>query len=150
MTDDAAATAASGDWVRINFRLSLADGTLVDGSDEDGPMEFVLGDGQSMLPALEAVIIGMAVNEQRIQTLSPEQAYGLPDPTLTHEFPRSSFPDEVALEPGVVMSFTGVGDEPIAGTIVAIDEDSVQVDLNHPLAGHTVTFEVELAALAEK
>ena len=149
MVDGTQPTAASGDWVRLRFRLMLADGTLVDGSDEDGPMEFVLGD-QSLLPALETVIIGMAVGEQRIQVLLPEQAYGMPAPNLIHEFPRDSFPDDTALEPGVVMSFSGAGDEPIAGTIVDIDTHSVRVDLNHPLAGHTITFEVELAKLAKK
>lgn len=113
-------------------------------------MEFVIGDGESLLPALEAVVIGLAVGEQRVQVLPPEQAFGMPDPGLTHEFPRSHFADDVALQAGMVMSFTGAGDEPIAGTIVAIDENSVQVDLNHPLAGHTITFEVELAALAER
>ena len=143
------AKAAHGDWVRIRFRLMLADGTVVDGSEEDGPMEFVIGD-QSLLPALEDVIIGMAVGEQRIEILPPELAYGMPDANLTHEFPRSSFPDDDALAPGVVMSFSGAGDEPIAGTIVDIDKDSVRVDLNHPLAGYTITFEVELAALAEQ
>ena len=149
MVDDVQPTAASGDWVRVHFRLMLADGTLVEGSDADGPMEFVLGD-QSLLPALEAVIIGMVVGEQRIQILPPEQAYGPPVPNLVHEFPRDSFSDDVTLEPGVVMSFSGVGDEPIAGTIVDIDTHSVRVDLNHPLAGHTITFDVELAELAKK
>ena len=149
MSDTNPPTAAEGDRVRIRFRLMLADGTLVDGSDEDGPMEFVIGD-QSLLPALEAVVVGMAVGDQRIQILPPEQAYGMPDAGLSHEFPLDSFADPAALDPGTVMSFSGAGDEPIAGTIVDITTDSVLVDLNHPLAGRTVTFEVELAALAKK
>jgi len=139
---------ADGDSIRINFRLTLEDGTLVDGSDEDGPMAFTVGDG-SLLPALESVIIGMVPGERRVRILSPEQGFGLPDPALMHEFPRASFPEDAALEPGVVMSFSGAGDEEIAGTIVAIENDRVQVDLNHPLTGHTVQFEVELAAPAE-
>ena len=148
MTDNTPPVATVGDWVRIHFRLMLADGTLVEGSDEDGPMEFVIGDGKSLLPALEAVIIGMAVGEQRTQVLPPEQAYGLPEADLTHQFPRSSFPDDTELDPGMVLSFSGAGDEPIAGTIVDIKDHIVRVDLNHPLAGHTIIFEVELAALA--
>jgi FKBP-type peptidyl-prolyl cis-trans isomerase SlpA len=148
MSETDVLTAANGDRVGIRFRLSLADGTLVEHSDDDGPMEFVIGD-QSLLPALENVVIGMCIGEQRVAVLPPEQAFGTADPGLTHQFPRSSFADDIALQPGLVMSFNGAGDEPIAGTIVEAGLDIVTVDLNHPLAGHTLKFEVELADLAK-
>ena len=143
MPDFRSAAVAVGDRGLINFRLTLEDGTLVDSSDEDGPMEFVIGDG-TLLSALDSVIVGMGPGERRVRILPPEQGFGPTDPGLHHDFPRDDFPPDMPLEPGVVMSFRGVGDQEVAGTIVSVEDDRVQVDLNHPLAGHTVRFEVEL------
>jgi len=138
---------ARGDRVRINYCLTLEDDTVVDSSEEGGPMELVMGDG-SLLPALESVIMGMLPGGKRVRVLPPKQGFGLSDAQLVHEFPRDSFAPDVIPQPGLVMSFDGAGDEPIAGTIIGMDSERVRVDLNHPLAGHTVTFAVELAPAA--
>ena len=134
----------AGDHIRIQYRLTLQDGTLVDSSDDDGPLELVVGDG-TLHPGLEETLIGIMPGERRVRVIPPEQGFGFSDPDLHHHFARDEFPDGVDPVPGLVMSFTVAGGEEIPGTVTALDDDRVEVDLNHPLAGHSVCFEVELA-----
>lgn len=142
--DAGSAPVQPGDRIRIVYRLTLSDGTLVDSSDDDGPLQLVVGDG-TLHPCLEAAVIGLTRGEVREQLIPPEHGYGMPQPELHHRFARDQFPAEVEPEAGLVMSFAVEGGEEIPGTIVSVDDDGVEVDLNHPLAGHTVCFRVELA-----
>ncbi|MFC0337918.1 FKBP-type peptidyl-prolyl cis-trans isomerase SlpA [Kushneria avicenniae] len=128
----------------IHFTLRLEDGTEVDTTRGKRPAEFVFGDG-NLPPGFEKPIRGMHPGETRVSEVTPEHAFGPWNPQNVQKLKRSDFEDQEALEEGVVMSFadpTGGGELP--GVIRSVDEQQVEVDFNHPLAGRTLTFEVEV------
>ncbi len=132
-----------GSEVLMHFTLALADGTVVDGSEQGGPLRFVAGDG-TLETGLEELLYGMRAGDKACFNLAPGQAFGEPDPTNVHSMPRSEFPADMALQEGAVVEFTTPGGAAVPGTVLELAEDSVMVDFNHPLAGRQLTFEVEI------
>lgn len=137
---------AAGSRVRLHYTLSLADGTIVDDTSMDEPLLFTVGDG-TLLPGLEACLLGMVMGQRGSYVLTPEQGYGYPDPDNIHDLPRDDFPADPAIEPGAILSFATPAGDDIPGTVLAMDEARVTVDFNHPLAGHTLRFAVEILSL---
>jgi FKBP-type peptidyl-prolyl cis-trans isomerase SlpA len=138
-----------GSAVRVAYTLSLADGTEVDCATREEPFEFVVGDG-SWIAGLEAVLLGMVVGERQHYLIAAEEAFGLPDPHQLHTMPRSAFAAAWAgerLEPGLVISFEAPSGDLVPATIVALREEEVDVDFNHPLAGRDLQFDVELLSV---
>ncbi|VAX07639.1 FKBP-type peptidyl-prolyl cis-trans isomerase SlpA [hydrothermal vent metagenome] len=132
--------------VVINFTLTLADGTVVDASEENEPMQLRMGDG-SLIDGLEQTLYGMKVGDHQCVSINPRDGFGFPDETNFHEMSRSEFDQDINLEPGLIIGFsTPAGDE-IPGTIKEIKGDTVLVDFNHPLAGHEIIFEVEVLSV---
>jgi len=132
--------------VGINYRLSLDDGTEVDSTDERGPLEYLHGHG-NLIPGLENALDGLEVGAELAVSFPPEQAYGDHDPerivTVTRE--QLGFDPEVGT---VVAARLPDGREQHL-MIAGIEGDSVTLDGNHPLAGQTLHFEVEVASLRE-
>lgn len=143
MTDDRALI-EPGSRVRLQFSLRLEDGTEVDGTVEGEPMEFVMGDG-SISSGLEMALLGMRAGDHETVVIGPQlSGFGDRSEEAVQTLPRSDFPHDMDLEPGLIVAFeTPTGDE-VPGAIRAVDEQHVTVDLNHPLAGHELTFEVEI------
>lgn len=132
-----------GSSVTMHFSLALADGMQIESSFEDQPVEFVLGDG-SLDKGLELALIGLRAGEHQKLTLMPGQAFGERDESAIQTLPTSRFPADMDLEVGQIIGFTGENGEEIAAAIVAIEDEEVTVDFNHPLAGREIDFEVEI------
>lgn len=132
--------------VVMHFTLSLADGTLVETSRQGEPLCFTLGD-ETLIPGLEQVLHGHRAGEQLCRTLQPQEAFGFADLDNSHTLALSDFPATLSLEPGVVIGFDTPSGENVPGTIQAVEGDEVLVDFNHPLAGHAVTFAVDILAV---
>lgn len=112
------------------------------GTEPDQPIGFIVGD-KHMLQACEKQLIGMTTGDKATIWLLPKEAFGEYDSTKRQHVPKSSFPAGVSLEPGMFFqakSATG----PVAFTIVSIEEDSLLIDLNHPLAGKRIRLEIEV------
>ncbi|MBO0613028.1 FKBP-type peptidyl-prolyl cis-trans isomerase [Thiothrix fructosivorans] len=126
-----------------HYRLYLADGHLVEASeDPDGDM---LQLGQSDIhPNLEAALIGLPQGEKTRLIIMADQAFGYPDPDAIQTVPRTDFPASMTLVVGQIIGFTLPSGQEIPGKILAIHADTVQVDFNHPLAGHHLSFELEI------
>ncbi len=129
--------------VTMYFTLKLEDGTIADATENEETMLFVMGDG-SMIPGLERSLYGLHIGEKQNVRIGPEDAFGLRDPENIRKMKREEFPAEMALEPGVVIEFDTPDGESIAGMITEVQTDNVSVDFNHPLAGHEITFDVEI------
>ncbi len=143
-SDGAGLVADDNMTIAIHFTLRLEDGTEVDTTRGKRQAEFVFGDG-NLPPGFEKPIRGMRVGETRVSQVSPEHAFGPWNPQNVQMLKRADFDDQQVLEEGVVMSFadpTGGGELP--GVIKSVDERQVEVDFNHPLAGRTLSFEVEV------
>lgn len=137
----------AGSSVLIEYTLALEDGTVVESTAGTDPLRFCLGDG-TLIEGLEAVLIGMKVGERQCVQLDPREAFGFPDETNVHMLTRDKFPADMPLEKDLIIGFTTpMGDE-VPGRIMELPDDNlVIVDFNHPLAGHTITFDVEVKAI---
>jgi FKBP-type peptidyl-prolyl cis-trans isomerase SlpA len=95
-------------------------------------------------PASSWRFYGLRPGDAQRLVLHPEQAFGVRDPAKIHHLPRAVFADDLSLDPGIIIGFTGTGGEEIPGTVLSVTDAAVEVDFNHPLAGHAVTFDVEI------
>jgi peptidylprolyl isomerase len=111
-------------------------------------VEFKVGEGQ-MIKGFEEAVMGMQLNEKKTFTLSPEEAYGERDESYTHEFPTAEIPPEVVPEVGQTLALTSPEGHHIPARIVAVDEETVTFDLNHPLAGESLTFDIQIMSISE-
>lgn len=133
----------NGCHVSIKFSLQLGDGTLVDQTEGDETLDFTLGDG-TLLPAMEELIMELEQGEKSNFIVGPMDAYGMPDEDNIHTLPRSDFADASVLAKDNIIEFNTPGGDAVAGQIIELNDDSVKVDFNHPLAGHTLMFTVDL------
>lgn len=132
-----------GSEVLMHFSLSLKDGTLADGSIEDEPLSFKMGDG-TLIEGLEMVLYGLKKGDTQTLEIEPRDSFGFPDDENIHEMSRDEFATELEIKEGVIISFSTPSGDEIPGTIINVGEEIVKVDFNHPLAGHTVQFFVEI------
>ena len=75
-------------------------------------------------------------------SVSPEQAFGMPNDSNVQELERDQFDADMELEPGLIFSFADAAGGEVPGLVIEFDEESVTVDFNHPLAGRTILFDV--------
>ena len=128
--------------VTLHFTLKLEDGTVVDSTHDKAPATFQVGDG-NLPPGFEHPLKGLVPGESGSFEITPEHAFGQHNPQNVQRLKREDFDDE-ALEVGTVMSFADPGGGELPGVISAIEDKQVDVDFNHPLAGRTLTFEVDV------
>ena len=118
---------------------------VFDSSLEREPLTFLVGHGQ-MIPGFEAEILGAVVGEKRTFTLEPDRAYGPRQEEAVMQRSKAEFPENVDLEVG--MRFQAeVGGMPTPVEITGIEGDVVTVDFNHPMAGKTLTFDIEIMSI---
>lgn len=139
--------ATNGDTVHVHYTGTLDDGTIFDSSVERAPLEVTLGAGQ-VIPGFEEALFGMTEGDKKSVTLAPEAAYGAHNPQMVHEVERARIPPEVSLEPGIVLQAEDGNGNQLQFTVVALDDENVTLDANHPLAGKALTFAMELVGFA--
>ena len=127
--------------VSLEYRLHLGDGKTIDESEPGKPLAYLHGRGQ-IVPGLEGQLEGMSGGESKQVVVTPAQGYGEHDSRGLQTVPRAMFPPDAPLQPGTTISAQTEGGEVIPITIRELKEDSVVVDLNHPLAGKTLHFDV--------
>jgi len=137
------AEAKSGDTVKIHFTGKLQDETVIETSKDRDPLEFKIGDG-NVIPGLEQGVIGMAAGDKKTIAISPEDAFGQPQEDLVVDMKKSEFPKDVELAAGVYLNIESSDGKEFKAKVVEIKEDTVTLDANHPLAGVTINYDVEL------
>lgn len=136
-----------GSTVTLHYTLSLAaTGRVVDSTRAGEPLRLVVG-GSELLPVFERCLLGLETGELRSFEIESRDAYGAEDVADIQVMPRSDFPPEMRLEPGMVIGFDLPSGEEVPGTIVEVSEQEVQVDFSHPLAGHDLVFAVEILGI---
>ena len=131
--------------VQMSYKGTLADGTVFGQSQPDKPLEFMVGAG-TLIPALEKGMLGMKVGDKRTIQVKAVDAYGDYDKTAVQRVPRAQFPKDIALKVGGQYQFNSPGG-PIVVTVTAMDDASVTLDFNHPLAGKDLSFEVTVVKI---
>lgn len=132
-----------GSTVTLHLSLSLEDGTVAESTFGEGPLTFTMGDG-SLVGGLELALYGLVPGARQRLLLHPGQAFGARDPDKIHRLPLTGFPEVLPLEPGLIVGFDTPAGEELPGMILSVGHGEVEIDFNHPLAGHALTFEVEI------
>ena len=142
------ASIADGHVVTLHYRLTLDDGTIADESFGGEPLVYLHGHG-NIVPGLEKQLAGKAAGEKADVTVTPAEGYGDYDPTLDQKVPRSAVPENAELQAGVAFQAQTQDGKPITLWIRAIENDEVTVSPNHPMAGQTLNFAVEILEVRE-
>lgn len=132
----------------VAYTLTV-DGQIMDQADKEAPMTFIHGIG-GMIPGFEKALEGKQIGDSFSLTVEPNEAYGERNDDLTQEVSREMFagvPDDQLVAGAQFQAETDAGVEVI--TIAAVDGDNVKIDANHPLAGKTLSFDVEMLAIRE-
>lgn len=129
--------------VSLHFSLSLQDGALVDSTFDKASASFEFGDGQ--LPdGFQSYLVGMVAGDKDEFMVPPEKSFGMPNPNNRQTMKRSDFPADMELIEGLMISFADANKSELPGVVKEISEDEVVIDFNHPLAGETLKFVVEI------
>jgi FKBP-type peptidyl-prolyl cis-trans isomerase SlyD len=138
---------ADGQVVIMQYTLRGDDGEVLDSSTPDDPMAYLHG-ADNIVPGLEKALTGKGVGFKGKVTVSPAEGYGERDEDDEPDaIPRTAFPPDMEIEPGMTFMAEGPDDEHAPIWIVGIEGDKVLVDSQHPLSGKTLHFEVEVMAI---
>jgi peptidylprolyl isomerase len=139
-----------GDLVQVNYVGKFESGEIFDQS-KDKPLEFIAGE-KMVVKGFDEAIIGMAKAEKKVITIKPADGYGDSNPALTQEVPKEAFGDKVGqLEEGVVIGLQhpNAPGQMMPAKVTKIEKDKIHLDLNHPLAGKTLIFDLEVVDFHE-
>ena len=137
----------SGDTVQIHYTGTLKDGTTFDSSEGRDPLEFVVGSGQ-IIPGLDSALPGMTEGDKKVVQVPSEEAYGPVNPEMRQAVPREGIPADIPLDPGTQLQMQTPEGQALPVTVVEVDETTVTLDANHPLAGKDLQFDIELVKIA--
>lgn len=136
---------SDGMVVAIHYVLKDEDGDLLDSSEEGEPLSYLHGAG-NIVPGLERELAGKNVGDKVRAVVSPTDGYGERTGPEPQEIPRAQFPDDMELAEGMQFFARGPGGAELALWVVGLDDENVLVDHNHPLAGITLHFDVEVVS----
>lgn len=139
---DEAVVVSEGKTVKVNYTLTV-DGKEMDSSKGHGPLEFKVGSHQ-VIPGFEKAVVGLKVGDKKSVKVAPEDAYGPVDPSAIQNISKKQLPPEITPKAGMVLSAHGNDGQTMPVKIVEVKDDVVVVDFNHPLAGKTLNFDVEV------
>jgi len=134
--------AAHGMVVTMHYTLTDDQGEVLDSSRGGEPMTYLHGH-QNIIPGLERALEGTGTGHKAQVTVEPAEGYGEKNPEAVFEAPREHFPPDMELKPGMRVSAEGPNG-PISFLIVDVNEKAATLDGNHPLAGQTLHFDVEI------
>jgi len=133
--------------VAIDYTLTDNDGNLLDSSANREPLQYVQGAG-NIIPGLERALEGQESGNQVNVTVEPDEGYGQRDENLKQQVPRNLFEGVDTLEPGMQFQAQTEGGVQII-TVAEVGDEQVLVDANHPLAGVTLNFDVNVVEVRE-
>ena len=132
-----------GDTVYVHYTGTLNDGSVFDSSRDGDPLGFTLGSGQ-VIPGFEAAVRGLEPGQSTTISIPPDDAYGAYRDDLLIEVQREQMPPGLDPEVGHQLQLTLDGGQQIPVAVTEVSDASVKLDANHPLAGKTLNFDVEL------
>ena len=142
------AQAKMNDTVAVHYTGSLADGTVFDSSQGREPLEFTIGQGM-VIPGFENGILGMCEGDKKQISIGVDEGYGPHREDLLTVIDRKQVPAHMELQPGMNLQVRAP-DGGITNVVVsALDDEKVTLDLNHPLAGKDLVFEIQLVKINE-
>jgi len=138
-------TANKGDKVKVHYKVKTDDGKEVASTQEEGPMEIEIGKGE-IWPSIETALVGMALGDKKSINLPSEEGIPYVD-ELIFDLPTENMPKELTVEIGSFIQLQDQGGQVVVAKVLEISEDKIKVDSNHPLAGQSLTIDVELSEI---
>lgn len=141
------------DTIQDDLVVSLAytltsEGKIVETATADDPLDYLHG-AENIVPGLESALTGKRVGDKFTITLAPEDAYGDYDEEDTETFSKDEIPEADTLHVGMVILLEDEDGYQFEATVSEVTADEVMLDFNPPLAGKTVTYDVEVVAIRE-
>jgi len=130
-----------GNKVKVHYVGKLEDGEIFDSSEGREPIEFEVGTND-VIKGFEDAVLGLKVGDKTTIKIQPEEGYGMVREDLIMSVPKDQVPEGV--EVGVQLQGLGQNGQPFNVTVKEINEDSVLLDANHPLAGQVMEFEIDV------
>ncbi len=142
-------TVGSGDTVRVHYTVRLENGEVADSSPEGEPLEVTLGQNQ-LIPGFERELLDMKAGEKKTFTVPAADAYGPYYDELVMDVGKEELPEDIEAEVGMQLQAVQSDGSVMIFTVTAVAEDTITVDGNHPLAGHDLTFDIELVEITAR
>ncbi|MFP4476612.1 MAG: peptidylprolyl isomerase [Desulfatibacillaceae bacterium] len=137
----------SGDYVKVHYTGTLENGEVFDSSHEREPLEVQVGSGQ-VIPGFEKALEGMEETEKKTFTLEAAEAYGERDENLKRTFARSDLPEGLDPKVGDTLALQAPNGQQVPVWVSDTTDSEIEVDLNHPLAGKSLTFDIEVMGVS--
>jgi len=131
--------------VSMEYTLHV-DGKVLDSSEGQEPLEFLAG-ASNIITGLEREMTGMKIGDSKDVVVSPEDGYGVMDEEAYMDVPRTEFPEDMPIRPGVEMEMSDDDGNPMYARIDSVEDDTVTLNFNHPLAGKELHFSVKVVGL---
>ncbi len=135
--------ARKGDRVIVQYIGKLEDGTIFDTTINQDPLEFTIGD-KEVIRGFEEAIIGMEEGERKVVVIEPDRAFGKKREDYIVKVSKDVLPPDLEVSEGMTLKLSQEGIQPIPVKVTQVGDDFIVIDANHPLAGHTLTFEITL------
>lgn len=132
-----------GDTISVHYTGKLENGDVFDFSRRDSPLKFTVGAGQ-LIAGFDSAVVGMEPGEKKTVTILPQDGYGEHREDQIVDFPKSSIPADMEVMAGMGVNMLDQWGRTIPAVITQILDDVVKLDLNHPLAGKTLVFDIEI------
>jgi peptidylprolyl isomerase len=142
-------TPQSGDTVKVDYTLKLADGTVFDTSVGKTPFQFTLGQNQ-VIPGFEKAVIGMKVGNSKTVTILAADAYGPRNEGMVQVVPKTQLPAGSDPKVGMQLQGSNPNGSSTVFTIIKVDDTTVTLDGNSALAGKDLTFDIKLLDITSK
>lgn len=148
MSDQTELRVEDGKVVSLRYTLKNASGELLDETGDDEPLEYLHG-ADNIVEGLEEALAGRVVGDKLSVVVPPEKGYGVRDEDGVQNVPRNLFPKEEKLETGMEFWTQDEDGDEMPVWVTNVVGDVVTLDLNHPLAGVTLHFDVEVAGVRD-
>ncbi|MEW5950014.1 MAG: peptidylprolyl isomerase [Thermodesulfobacteriota bacterium] len=137
-----------GDFVAVHYWGTLENGEMFDSSEGRDPLEFQVGSG-AVIEGFEKAVLGLSIGDKKNFVLQPEDAYGPRDESLVVDFPRASAGKDISLEVGMVLGVRMQNGQQIPARVTTIGDDNITLDMNPPLAGKVLNFQIEVIHIGD-
>ena len=139
-------TIADGVVAIIHYTLTNDQGEVLDSSDGGDPLPYLHG-ANNIVPGLEKELAGLKIGDSKNIDVAPEEGYGVVNPAMIQSVPREQFPPDADVEPGVQFMMQSQDGQSMPIWVTKVEDGMVTIDANHPLAGETLHFAIEVAGI---
>ncbi|HOO39682.1 MAG TPA: FKBP-type peptidyl-prolyl cis-trans isomerase [Deltaproteobacteria bacterium] len=136
-------TAKDGDTVKVHYAGKYESGEEFDSSIGSEPLKFTIGGGE-VIPGFEEAAVGMGIGEKKSITIAPEEGYGEYNENLVIDMPAQYFPEDISPTEGLQLKIVDENEEEVLVVVTEVNDEYIRLDANHPLAGKTLVFDIEL------